>query len=77
MPVTGLKSRYARVSTDEQDLTAQRDPPALGVVPDRTYVDYGLSKPTGYSLHRHSRISAPQELHVGVVLPEAQLSVGL
>ena len=25
MPVTGLKIGYARVSTDDQDLTAQRD----------------------------------------------------
>ncbi len=31
---------YARVSTDEQDLTAQRDAlAALGVGPERTYVD--------------------------------------
>ena len=28
---------YARVSTDEQDLTA------LGVAPDRIYVDHGLT----------------------------------
>ena len=35
---------YARVSTDEQDLTAQRDAlTALGVVPDRIYVDHGLT----------------------------------
>ncbi|HEY6423563.1 MAG TPA: recombinase family protein [Pseudonocardiaceae bacterium] len=34
----------ARVSTDEQDLTAQRDAlAALGVAPERTYVDYGLT----------------------------------
>ncbi len=35
---------YARVSTDEQDLTAQRDAlGALGVTAERTYVDQGLT----------------------------------
>jgi DNA invertase Pin-like site-specific DNA recombinase len=35
---------YARVSTDEQDLTAQRDAlQALGVQPRRIYVDHGLT----------------------------------
>ncbi len=35
---------YARVSTDQQDLTAQRDAlAALGVSVDRTYVDHGLT----------------------------------
>lgn len=35
---------YARVSTDGQDLTAQRDALAdLGVDPDRVYVDHGLT----------------------------------
>ncbi len=34
---------YARVSTDDQDLTAQRDAlAALGVPSDRIYVDHGL-----------------------------------
>src|SRR3954454_18803976 len=38
---------YARVSTDEQDLTAQRDAlTALGVAPDRIYVDHGLTGTT-------------------------------
>src|ERR1035438_8783213 len=35
---------YARCSTDAQDLTAQRDAlTALGVKPDRIYVDHGLT----------------------------------
>ncbi len=35
---------YARVSTDEQDLTAQRDAlERLGVAATRVYVDHGLT----------------------------------
>jgi len=35
---------YARCSTDQQDLTAQRDGlAALGVVSNRVYVDHGLT----------------------------------
>lgn len=34
---------YARVSTDTQDLTAQRDAlDRLGVAAERVYVDHGL-----------------------------------
>jgi len=42
--VTELKISYARVSTTDQDLTAQRDALAgLGVDPDRVYVDHGIT----------------------------------
>ena len=42
--MTALLIGYARVSTDEQDLTAQRDGLAsLGVTPARIYVDHGLT----------------------------------
>jgi DNA invertase Pin-like site-specific DNA recombinase len=48
--MTELNVGYARVSTDAQDLTAQRDALALlGVDPERIYVDHGL---TGTSRER-------------------------
>ncbi len=42
--MSGLLIGYARVSTEEQDLTAQRDGlAALDVEPSRIYVDHGLT----------------------------------
>jgi DNA invertase Pin-like site-specific DNA recombinase len=54
--VSGLKIGYARVSTDAQDLTAQRDALAgLGVQVDRVYVDHGF---TGTSRDRPGLVEA-------------------
>ncbi len=45
--MTALLIGYARVSTDAQDLTAQREGLlALGVAPGRIYVDHALTAPT-------------------------------
>ena len=42
--MSGLLVGYARVSTESQDLTAQRDAlEGLGVAADRVYVDHGLT----------------------------------
>jgi DNA invertase Pin-like site-specific DNA recombinase len=42
--VRSIKVGYARVSTEEQDLTAQRNAlEALGVASERIYVDHGLT----------------------------------
>jgi DNA invertase Pin-like site-specific DNA recombinase len=42
--MAGMLVGYARCSTDAQDLTAQRDAlTALGVKPNRIYVDHGLT----------------------------------
>ena len=61
---------YARCSTDAQDLTAQRDAlAALGVQPDRIYVDHGL---TGTSRARpglrEALLSGAQHSDVGEFL---------
>jgi DNA invertase Pin-like site-specific DNA recombinase len=46
--MTALLIGYARCSTDQQDLTAQRDGlTALGVAANRVYVDHGLTGKTG------------------------------
>ena len=51
--MTALLIGYARCSTDEQDLTVQREGLAsLGVTPDRIYVDHGL---TGSNRERPGR----------------------
>jgi len=45
--VSGTRVGYARCSTDAQDLTAQRETLlALGVEPDRLYLDHGLTGTT-------------------------------
>ncbi|MCA1700876.1 MAG: recombinase family protein, partial [Actinobacteria bacterium] len=58
----GLNIGYARVSTDQQDLTAQRDGlQALGVPAERIYVDHGL---TGTNRERpglHQALAACRE----------------
>lgn len=47
--VSGLLIGYARVFTDAQDLTAQRDALAtLGVTAERVYVDHGLTGNSGH-----------------------------
>jgi hypothetical protein len=46
--MTALLIGSARCSTDQQDLTAQRDGlAALGVADNRIYVDHGLTGTTG------------------------------
>jgi DNA invertase Pin-like site-specific DNA recombinase len=60
--MSGLSIGYARVSTEQQDLTAQRDGlQALGVPAERIYVDHGL---TGTNRERpglHQALAACRE----------------
>jgi DNA invertase Pin-like site-specific DNA recombinase len=45
--MAGLTVGYARCSTDAQDLTVQREAlEAMGVSPERIYVDHGLTGTT-------------------------------
>jgi len=70
VPVT-LKIGYARVSTDDQDLTAQRDAlTALDVAPDRIYVDHGL---TGTNRDRPGLREAMAACRAGDVLVVTKL----
>ena len=60
--MSALLVGYARCSTDQQDLTAQRDALlGLGVEADRIYVDHGLTGTTesvpGYA--KRSRPAGP------------------
>ncbi len=69
--MTGLKIGYARVSTDDQDLTAHRDAlAALGVAPERTYVDHGL---TGTNRDRPGLREAMAACRAGDVLVVTKL----
>jgi DNA invertase Pin-like site-specific DNA recombinase len=66
-----LKIGYARVSTDDQDLTAQRDALAtLDVAPDRIYVDHGL---TGTNRDRPGLREAMAACRAGDVLVVTKL----
>ena len=68
--MTALLIGYARVSTDEQDLTAQRDGLAgLAGAPERIYVDHGL---TGTNRERpglREAMAACREWHRGILKP--------
>ncbi|MGB8962416.1 MAG: recombinase family protein [Pseudonocardiaceae bacterium] len=69
--MTGLRIGYARVSTDDQDLTAQRDAlAALDVAPDRIYVDHGL---TGTNRDRPGLREAMAACRAGDVLVVTKL----
>ncbi len=71
MTVTGLRIGYARVPTDDQDLTAQRDAlAALDVAPERIYVDHGL---TGTNRDRPGLREAMAACRAGDVLVVTQL----
>lgn len=69
--MTGIRIGYARVSTAEQDLTAQRDGLLnLGVQPDHIYVDHGL---TGTSRARPGLREAMAAVRRGDILVVTKL----
>jgi DNA invertase Pin-like site-specific DNA recombinase len=64
--MSALLIGYARCSTDQQDLTAQRDALlGLGVEAERIYVDHGL---TGTNRERPGRARSPGRLPGGGTL---------
>src|SRR4051794_6560158 len=67
----GMQIGYARVSTDDQDLTAQRNALLeLGVAPKRIYFDHGL---TGTNRSRPGLREALAACHAGDVLVVTKL----
>jgi DNA invertase Pin-like site-specific DNA recombinase len=69
--MSALLVGYARCSTEEQDLTAQRDGLAkLGVEPERVYVDHGL---TGTTRERPGLREALAALRAGDTLVVTKL----
>lgn len=69
--VSGLMIGYARVSTEGQDLTAQRNAlEALGVAAERIYVDHGL---TGTNRERPGLREALAACRAGDMLVVAKL----
>jgi hypothetical protein len=76
--VTTLRIGHARVSTDDQDLTAKRDAlAALGVALERVYVDHGLTgtnrDPPGCTPSRRQMVPAylrpAERVHSGAYQP--------
>ncbi len=73
--MSGIKVGYARVSTSEQDLTAQRDGLlGLGVDEKQIYVDHGL---TGTNRARPGLREAMAAVWAGDTLVVTKLAVGL
>src|SRR3954454_25176794 len=62
--MTALLIGYARVSTDAQDLTAQREAMlALGVDPGRLYADHGLTGSNRERLALREALAAGRHAH--------------
>jgi DNA invertase Pin-like site-specific DNA recombinase len=69
--MSGIKIGYARVSTETQDLAAQRKVlTALGVPPERIYTDHGL---TGTNRNRPGLMTAMAACRAGDVLVVTKL----